>query len=275
MSPGVSSLPSRSTVVAPAGARPTAVMTPSATQTSTSEGSAPEPSATLPPAYHVSVTKPPAQGAEAATSAPFSYPMENYAVAEVNSARSPPWRLLSTFGEDLPPRSATLREIAAQAATSLALLRYHFGSHAGVLAAMLVAQRARDNDTLASGADTASFSELVERIGALYADPGRIARIRSLFLVAGFAAQDPETFTEFIASLNDLTALLTHVAIRDGASEESAALRATVTIAAFRGLLLQEVLATGAPAEPALQLVLQLIPPSEAIATRRLYETIP
>lgn len=175
-------------------------------------------------------------------------------------------RLLSTFGEDLPPRSASLREIAAQAGTSHALLRYHFGSHAGVLAAMLVAQRAQDNDTLTSGADTASFPELIERIWTLYTDPRRIARTRSFFLVAGFAAQDPETFTEFVASLNDLTSLLTHVAHRDGASEESAALRATVTIAALRGLLLQEVLTPGTPAEPALRLILQLVPPSEAIA---------
>ena len=173
-------------------------------------------------------------------------------------------RLLSTFGEELPPQSASLREIAARVGTSHALLRYHFGSHAGVLAAMLVAQRAQDNDTLASVSVTASFPELVERIWTLYTDPERIARARSFFLVVGLAAQDPEAFVDFIASLDDLASLLTDAARRDGDSEENAALRATVTIAALRGLLLQEVLAPGTPAEPALRLILQLAPPSEA-----------
>jgi AcrR family transcriptional regulator len=169
-------------------------------------------------------------------------------------------RLLSTFGEELPPPSASLREIAARVETSHALLRYHFGSHAGVLTAMLVAQRAQDNDTLTRGSSSANFSDLVERIWELYTHPKRIARARSFFLVAGLAAQDPETFTEFTASLNDLTVLLTDVARRDGDSDESAALRATVTVAALRGLLLQEVLAPGTPAEPALGLILQLAP---------------
>ena len=170
-------------------------------------------------------------------------------------------RLLSTFGENLPPQSASLREIAAQVGTSHALLRYHFGSHAGVLTAMLVAQRAQDNDTLTRDSGSVTFSDLVERIWKLYTHPKRIARARSFFLVAGLAAQDPETFTEFTASLNDLTSLLTEVARRDGDSEDSAALRATVTIAALRGLLLQEVLAPGTNAESALRLILQLAPP--------------
>jgi AcrR family transcriptional regulator len=169
-------------------------------------------------------------------------------------------RLMSAFGEELPPRSASLREIAARAGTSHALLRYHFGSHAGVLTAMLIAQRAQDNEALAAESEACSFADLVERIWTLYADPARIARVRSFFLVAGLAAQEPEAFADFISSLDDLTSLLADVARRDGDSEESAHLRATVTIAALRGLLLQEVLAPGQPAGPALRLVLQLGP---------------
>jgi len=177
-------------------------------------------------------------------------------------------RLLSTYGEEPPPSTSSLRQIAARVGTSHALLRYHFGSHAGVLTAMLVAQRAHDNDTLARDSATATFSEFVERIWNLYTDPERIARVRSFFLVVGLAVQDPEEFTEFIASLNDLTSLLIDVARRDGDSDEIAALRATVTVAALRGLLLQEVLAPGTLAEPALRLILQLgPPPAEARAT--------
>jgi AcrR family transcriptional regulator len=169
-------------------------------------------------------------------------------------------RLLDTYGEELPPRSASLREIAAQVGTSHALLRYHFGSHAGVLTAMLIAQRTRDNETLEVHARTASFPELVERIWQVYTDPRRIARVRSFYLVAGLAAQEPQEFQEFITSLDDLPTLLTDVARRDGDADEDARLRATVTIAALRGLLLQEVLGEEPPVEAALRLILQLAP---------------
>lgn len=154
-------------------------------------------------------------------------------------------RLLSTFGDELPPQGASLREIAARVGTSHALLRYHFGSHAGLLAAMLVGQRARDNTSLAGDAESASYAELVERIWALYTDPQRMDRLRGFFLVAGLAAQDPEAFEEFVASLNDLSGLLAEVARREGAAPAEASLRATVTTAALRGLLLQQVLAPG------------------------------
>jgi len=53
-------------------------------------------------------------------------------------------RLLDAFGEALPAPEVSLREIAARAETSHALLRYHFGSLPGVLAAMLKAQRSRE-----------------------------------------------------------------------------------------------------------------------------------
>jgi len=171
-------------------------------------------------------------------------------------------RLMDTFGEELPPPSTSLREIAAQVGTSHALLRYHFGSHAGVLTAMLIAQRAQDNTTLTQDAATASFTELVERIWTLYTEPRRIARIKGFFLVAGLAVQEPEAYDEFIASLDDLTSLLAEVARRDGDTDEDAALRASVTVAALRGLLLQEALTPGISVEAALPLILQLAPPS-------------
>src|SRR5688500_14915687 len=83
-------------------------------------------------------------------------------------------RLMDTYGDELPPQRTSLREIAAQVGSSHALLRYHFGSHSGVLTAMLVAQREQDNSTLTLEAADASFPELVEQIWDLYADPARI-----------------------------------------------------------------------------------------------------
>ena len=170
-------------------------------------------------------------------------------------------RLLTSFGEELPPRSASLREIAARVGTSHALLRYHFGSHAGLLTAMLVAQRAQDNEAMARVAVDATFPELVERIWRLYTDPVRSARTRSFFLVVGLAAQDPEDFVEFITTLEDLETLLLEVAVREGDSAESAAVRANVAVAALRGLLLKQALSPGTSSEPALRLVLQIVAP--------------
>lgn len=178
-------------------------------------------------------------------------------------------RLLNTFGEELPPEGTSLREIAARVGTSHALLRYHFGSHAGVLTAMLVAQRAQDNVALAEVAATATFPELVERIWLHYIDPQRIARARGFFLVVGLAAQDPPSYDDFIFSLDDLTYLLIDVARRDGDTEEGAAVRATVMVAALRGLLLQQVLGPGTSAEPALRLILELATPGTTTASYR------
>ncbi len=169
-------------------------------------------------------------------------------------------RLLDVYGQELPPQGASLREIATRVDTSHALLRYHFGGHSGVLTAMLIAQRGQDNAVLSGQAAGASFAELVEQIWALYTDSGSIPRIRSFFLVAGLAAQDPAAYTDFITSLDDLTALLSDVARREGDSDDEARLRATVTIAALRGLLLHEVLNPGLTADAVLPLVLQLSP---------------
>lgn len=169
-------------------------------------------------------------------------------------------RLLDVYGQELPPQGASLREIASRVETSHALLRYHFGGHSGVLTAMLIAQRAQDNAALKDQAAGASFAQLVQQIWTLYTDSSSSSRVRSFFLVTGLAAQEPAAYTDFITSLDDLTALLAEVARREGDDEEDARLRATVTIAALRGLLLHEVLNPGLSADAVLPLVLQLAP---------------
>jgi AcrR family transcriptional regulator len=167
-------------------------------------------------------------------------------------------RLLEAFDETLPSPDVSLREVAASIETSHALLRYHFGSLSGVLAAMLTAQRSRDNLALAGPAQEGTFEDLVVAIWRAYTRPERLSRIRGFFHVVGLAAYNPEDFHEFIDSLNDLTTMLASLAERDGLTAPEAQTTAMVAVAAIRGLLLQEVLTPGVTSEGALALIVRL-----------------
>ncbi len=102
-------------------------------------------------------------------------------------------RLLAAFEDGLPSPEMSLREVAARAETSHALLRYHFGSLSGVLAAMLTVQRARDNEALFGTAQQGTFDELVVAIWRAYTHPEQLSRARGFFHVAGLAAYSPGT----------------------------------------------------------------------------------
>jgi AcrR family transcriptional regulator len=167
-------------------------------------------------------------------------------------------RLLDAFGEDLPAPEVSLREIAARTETSHALLRYHFGSLSGVLAAMLGAQRSRDNEALVEAAQQGTFDDLVVAIWRVYTRPEQLSRVRGFFHVVGLAAYNPEDFREFIDSLDDLTKVLASLAEREGLDTREALTMATVTIAAIRGLLLQEVLTPAGHSEDAVALILRM-----------------
>ena len=167
-------------------------------------------------------------------------------------------RLFDAFEQDLPSPEVSLREVAARAETSHALLRYHFGSLSGVLAAMLTVQRSRDNEALFKTAQQGTFEDLVVAIWRAYTRPGQLSRARGFFHVVGLAAYNPGDFREFIDSLNDLTTMLASLAEREGHDTTEALSMATVAIAALRGLLLQEVLTPAARAHDALAMILHI-----------------
>ncbi|MCV7113638.1 TetR/AcrR family transcriptional regulator [Mycolicibacterium setense] len=167
-------------------------------------------------------------------------------------------RLLDAFDDGLPSPEVSLREVAARAGTSHALLRYHFGSLSGVLAAMLTVQRSRDNEALFKTAHQGSFDDLVVAIWRAYTRPAQLSRARGFFHVVGLAAYNPEHFREFIDSLDDLTTMLASLAEREGCDTKEAQSLATVAIAAIRGLLLQEVLTPGAHPQEAVELILRM-----------------
>ena len=168
-------------------------------------------------------------------------------------------RLLDAFGDGLPSPDMSLREVAARVETSHALLRYHFGSLSGVLAAMLTAQRSRDNEALLKTAEEGTFDDLVVAIWHTYTRPEQLSRIRGFFHVVGLAAYNPGDFHEFIDSLEDLTTMLASLAEREGHETERALSMATVAIAAIRGLLLQEVLKPSVHSEDTVALILRMI----------------
>lgn len=167
-------------------------------------------------------------------------------------------RLLDVYGEDLPSPEVSLREVAARAETSHALLRYHFGSLSGVLAAMLTVQRSRDNEALLKTAQQGTFDDLVVAIWRAYTRRGQLPRVRGFFHVVGLAAYNPDNFREFIDSLDDLTKMLASLAEREGLEPEDALTIATVAVAALRGLLLQRVLTPAARSEDAIALILRM-----------------
>lgn len=167
-------------------------------------------------------------------------------------------RLLDAFGEALPAPETSLREIAARIGTSHALLRYHFGSLSGVLAALLTAQRTRDNEALLEAAQRGTFDEFVVAIWRTYTRPERLSRARGFFYVVGLAAYGPEDFREFVDSIGDLTVMLASLAEREGLGAKEARDVADATIAAIRGLLLQEVLTPGTRSEDAITLILRM-----------------
>ncbi len=152
----------------------------------------------------------------------------------------------------------SLREVAARAETSHALLRYHFGSLSGVLAAMLKVQRSRDNEVFLEAAQHGTFDELVVAIWRAYTRPERLSRIRGFFHVVGLAAYRPADFREFIDSLDDLTMMLASLAEREGHNSEEALNMAIIAVAAMRGLLLREVLTPGGHSEDAIALILSM-----------------
>ncbi|CAM5661732.1 TetR/AcrR family transcriptional regulator [Streptomyces atroolivaceus] len=167
-------------------------------------------------------------------------------------------RLLDAFGEALPPPEMSLREIAARIETSHALLRYHFGSLSGVLAAMLKTQRSRDNEALLEAAQQGTFDDFVVAIWRTYTRPEQLSRARGFFYVVGLAAYGPEDFREFVESIGDLTVMLSSLAEREGLDTREARDVATVTVAAIRGLLLQEVLTPGTRSEDVVTLILRM-----------------
>ena len=139
----------------------------------------------------------------------------------------------------------SLREIAAGVGTSHRMLLYHFGSRAGLLAAVVAVVEAQQRDLLAglAGGDGEVMLRLWDRVS----DPELRPFVRVFFAVVGLAVQG-------VAGTESLLGTLTGPWLEEGAEAarrigvpvDRAALR--LGVAVTRGLLL-ELLAGADPAE--------------------------
>jgi AcrR family transcriptional regulator len=140
----------------------------------------------------------------------------------------------------------SLREIASGAGTSHRMLIYHFGGREGLLAEVVGRIEAEQREALAALAATEVDPG---DLGALFwrrlADPELAPAERLFFEIYVHALHGPQWTESFRAAVIDSwLALVTELFERLGFDQHEARLRARVSLAASRGLLL-DLLLTG------------------------------
>jgi AcrR family transcriptional regulator len=96
----------------------------------------------------------------------------------------------------------SLRELAAGAGTSHRMLIYHFGSHAGLVAAIAASIETQQRETLAElAADAPGPAELQRRLWAQVSDPAIAPFVRLFFDVLGLALAGRPGTEQFLADL--------------------------------------------------------------------------
>lgn len=138
----------------------------------------------------------------------------------------------------------SLRELAAGAGTSHRMLIYHFGSHAGLVAAIAARIEAQQREVLAElAADAPGPAELQRRLWAQVSDPAIAPFVRLFFDVLGLALAGRPGTEQFRADLIEpWLAEATSAAEAVGVAPRRDELR--LGVAVTRGLLI-DVLATG------------------------------
>lgn len=142
----------------------------------------------------------------------------------------------------------SLRRLAELLGTSHRMLAYYFGSRDGLLAALLAELGKQDRQALLALDGTATaYAEGLRLMEELYLDPARQSRTTAFFYVLGLAAQDSDTYREFLDSLDRWVEVFTTLGIREGHPEREAHARAFALVWAARGIALEA--ATGDRAE--------------------------
>lgn len=150
--------------------------------------------------------------------------------------------LFDEFGENGPGANLSMRQVAERLDVHHTLLTYHFGSRAGLMAAVLSEARRRDNLVIAATDPGIGFVPLCRKIWNLYSDPAHEDRIRAFHHLAGLAVYEPDAFQEFVADVGELAHLLEEAALGDGFTPTDARQQSLIAVSCLRGLLLQRLL---------------------------------
>jgi AcrR family transcriptional regulator len=179
--------------------------------------------------------------------------------SEIGGARS---ELIDRLVEHAASNGLTdtsLRDLAAAVGTSHRMLNYHFGSRAGVVAAVVERIESQQRDALAEiAAEATSTTEIIERQWAQLSDPALAPFIRLFFEVTAQAMFGRPGTDGFLDGLTEpWLDLAARLADELGVEHDPAELR--LGVAVIRGLLLDAVASgNAAPATASLERFLEM-----------------
>jgi AcrR family transcriptional regulator len=159
--------------------------------------------------------------------------------------------LFEEYGGSGPSPNLSMRQVAERLGVHHTLLTYHFGSRPGLLRAVLLEARRRDNLVIAATGGELGFAALCRAVWSFYANDAHEDRIRAFFHLVGLAVYEHDVFQEFVADIDDLASLLEAAALRDGHTAADARQRSIIATSCLRGLLLQRLLAPSAEVDAA------------------------
>ncbi|MFE9242324.1 TetR/AcrR family transcriptional regulator [Nocardiopsis sp. NPDC006938] len=159
--------------------------------------------------------------------------------------------LFDVFGENGPSPNLSMRQVAERLGVHHTLLTYHFGSRPGLLRAVLLEARRRDNLVIAATGDELGFVALCRVVWNFYSDPAHEDRTNAFFHLVGLAVYERDALQELVVDIDHLEHLLEAAALRDGASAADARQQGIVATACLRGLLLQRLLSPTAEVDAA------------------------
>ncbi|MGW9349068.1 DNA-binding transcriptional regulator, AcrR family [Nocardiopsis flavescens] len=171
--------------------------------------------------------------------------------------------LFDEFGENGPGPNLSMRQVAERLGVHHTLLTYHFGSRPGLLRAVLLEARRRDNVLIAATGDELGFAALCRAIWTFYSDPAHEDRTHAFFHLVGLAVYERDAFQELVVDIDGLANLLEAAALREGATAAEAGQRSLIATACLRGLLLQRLLTPTAEVDAAAERFIASLAASE------------
>jgi AcrR family transcriptional regulator len=168
------------------------------------------------------------------------------------------------------PADCSLRRLAQELGTSHRMLAYYFGSRDGLLATVLMAMRADEKKTLTSTAESWGLRDAALAMWSYYTDPDQLGEHRAFFYVFSRALQQPESYGDFLRSLESWSTLTAELGVAQGIDPERAGHLAQLIVSAVRGLLMDR-LASADPAriDAAFALLLDDLLPEQPSSTRK------